>query len=125
MKLKHWCYLVLLLVPAIVRLIQKISTDSGGFASRYLPLIVTLVLIIGFVGYMQQWAFLKRWIWRVLFWLVSLVYTAAIIFAGSLLFNSAISVWHQLLLMGIAVIFIPALVSLFKYSQKDANIWNK
>ncbi|BDY04479.1 hypothetical protein [Ferrimonas sp. YFM] len=71
LRIYHWVYMALLLLLALGRLFQKVSTDTGGPASRYLPLMVAVLLALGVMGYVRQRPIFRRHWWRALFWLLS------------------------------------------------------
>lgn len=123
MRLLHWLYIMILLTPAVIRLVQKVSTDTGGFASRYGPLIVALILVAGFVGYILNKPLLTRRLWRFCFWLFTVVAFGLLIFAINL---AGSAVWFEaiLILVG-AIAATPALVSMHKYSSPNHSVWDR
>ncbi|MBC2607522.1 hypothetical protein [Pelagicoccus albus] len=124
MRLIHWLYVTALFVPAIARLAQKVSTDTGGFTSRFGPLLAVLLLAAGFIGYRQKKAILISSFWR---WIVGLLGFG---FVGLFSFGIYLFIFVGKPVLAEAAVItitslaaIPALISLFKYSKPNNDIW--
>lgn len=81
MKCAWFTYLSLLVLAGAARLVQKVMADSGGFASRYTPLLIAAVLVVGVLGHIYQKPLGRAWFWQLLFWLSVTVSTSAIAFS--------------------------------------------
>lgn len=125
MRIYHWLYIALLASLAVGRLLQKISTDTGGFASRYAPVIVVAILIAGLVGYLRKTPLLQRWVWIACFWVLALASAGTLMLGGYLLITSgsAMLLLTLLIVVGIALV-TPALVALFRYAHRSPGIWS-
>mgnify|MGYP001252810336 CR=1 FL=1 len=126
MRLLHWFYIVMLLVLPFVHLGHKIMTESGGFISRYLPLIIVIFLVLGLIGYAKKTPILVRRLWRVSFWVFLEGAFFAIMYVGFMLstFGSAVLLESVLLLLMIAVL-APAIVVLYQYSKVEQPFWSR
>ena len=123
MRLVWISYCAVLLVLALARLIERIWIDSGGFFSRYLPLILTLVMVIGIYASLKQRRLFVRG-----FWLSVVATVALIIVSASLLFIylGVTSHWGSMgvwLLLLSALVLIPGAWRLRTYSAKSNPIW--
>lgn len=126
MRFYHWLYVGLLLSLTTGRILQKITTDTGGFVSRYVPLIVALILLTGFISYAKQKPLFKRWCWEGILWL-SVASSAALLgFAMYLLLSLGGSglLFSGFLLLG-ALLLIPAQLALYRYARCSAALWAK
>lgn len=122
MRLHHWMYIFLLLLPAIVRMLDKLYSNTGGVVSRYGPLLFMLLLTIGFAGHVLKRPWLARKFWRVSFWLgAGLSAILGAYGAVMLLFSSAV-VPAGWMLLG-AGLTVPALIALYRYSSEYNAIW--
>tara|TARA_B110000008_G_C16478523_1_gene367086 strand:- start:86 stop:472 length:387 start_codon:yes stop_codon:yes gene_type:complete len=126
MRKTHWLYLGLLVLLALGRLAQKLATDTGGFASRYLPLIIVIILVTGFIGFMSHKPLFKRWVWLVFFWL--LITASAGMFFFSIYLFIAIGtggyIGALVIITGLALIS-PVLAVLYKYAFQSPKLWCK
>lgn len=120
-----WLYLGLLLFLAVVRLMQKIIADTGGFASRYIPLIIIIIIVVGVIGYILQKPILKRWLWMTYFWLISVATAAMAFFSFYVIAISGAKSKLGLGMLSVALILIPALSVLYKYAFKSQVLWQK
>lgn len=126
MRKTHWLYLGLLVLLALGRLAQKLATDTGGFASRYLPLIIVIILVTGFIGYMSHKPLFKRWVWLAVFWLLIIAWASMLFF--SIYLCTAIGtggyIGALVIITGLALIS-PALAVLYRYVFKSPRLWRK
>lgn len=120
-----WLYLGLLLFLAVVRLMQKIIVDTGGFASRYFPLIITIIIVVGVIGYTLQKPILKRWFWMTYFWLISFTTAAIAFFSFYVIVVYGAKSKLGLGMLSVALILLPALSLLYKYAFKSQVLWQK
>lgn len=126
MRIYHWFYISLLLALPVGRLIQKVTVDSGGFASRYLPIIIAMLLISAYVGCVLKKPILNRYFWRSFFYFFSLISLGALCFALYLIisFGSSVIIKVALIMLGLVIIF-PALLSMNQYSHISNTVWRK
>ena len=121
----HRLYVSLLLLSGAAQLVHKALTETGGFSSRYLPLIVAVVLATGFIGHIRQRPLLKAWCWKVVFG-VSVLASACIV--AGLLYFILTAAGSMYLVAGIAffvlVLVIPAQVAIYRYAYKSRGVWH-
>ncbi|WP_146129608.1 hypothetical protein [Alteromonas alba] len=123
MRLTQWMYILVLLLPAILRLAEKLLSQTGGIASRYGPLMAMGLLAIGYIVAARRSPVVNRVFWRCSFWLLSALLSLTGVYGFILLaFASNITAGAVLLLT--AVIAIPALSSLYRYSSVSNTIWD-
>ncbi len=124
--MKNFWYLYILLLVSLSggRMIERILSESGGFSSRYLPLIATVLISIGIYGCMNNKPVLKRWVWRTVFTSTAFLSLAALVFSAYLvIFVGGSSVTSVGLLLLVVIILIPAQIKLRKYYLKSSGYW--
>lgn len=121
--MKHvWSfYSSVLIVLALARMVQKIVTETGGFGSRYGPLILAGVLALGIVGYVFQTPFAHRWVWMAIFWLLAIVSAGLLILAASLVLDGLARTAG--LIVGILLVLAPGQWQLFRYAHRSSSLW--
>lgn len=114
-----------LIAPTLHYLQLKISTDAGGFSSRYSPLIVAIILTGIKVMENRQKAILHPLLWRIVFWLLTIAFAAAYLFAGYMVFSASsdLMLLRFIAVLGWLVIAMPAMTSLYRYSNPDSALW--
>lgn len=122
MRLTQWMYTLVLLLPAILRLAEKLLSHTGGFTSRYGPLMAMGLLAIGYIAAAGNTPVVNRVFWRGSFWLLSALLSLAGVY-GLILLAFAGNVTAGAALLVTAVIAIPALSSLYRYSSVSSTIW--
>ncbi|MDG6098781.1 hypothetical protein EXU34_15110 [Alteromonas sp. ZYF713] len=122
MRLTQWMYSLVLLLPAILRLAEKLLSHTGGFASRYGPLMAMGLLAIGYIVATRNTPVINRVFWRVTFWLLSTLLSLAGVY-GLILLAFAGNVTAGAALLVTALIAIPALSSLYRYSNVSSTMW--
>ena len=122
MRLTQWMYTLVLLLPAILRLAEKLLSHTGGFVSRYGPLMAMGLLAIGYIAAARNSPVINRVFWRGSFWLLSALLSLAGVY-GLILLVFAGNVTAGAALLVAAVIAIPALSSLYRYSSISSTIW--
>lgn len=121
----YWAYLGLLLFLSVTRLMQKVIAGAGGFSSRYIPLIITIIIVVGVVGYIFQKPIFKRWFWVTYFWLISVTIAALALFSFYVTAVSGINSKLGLVMLSVAILLLPALSVLYKYAFKSQVLWQK
>lgn len=122
MGLTHWLYSVILFLPASVRLAEKIISETGGIASRYGPLLAMALLAVGFIASEHNKPVFNRIVWRGSFWLLAVLSGLAGLYGIILLvFSGSITAGLGLLIM--ALIPVPALRSVYRYSAATSPVW--
>ncbi|MDO6447267.1 hypothetical protein Q4493_15970 [Colwellia sp. 1_MG-2023] len=126
MRIYHWFYVSLLLAVTLGRLIQKVTMDTGGFASRYLPIIIAMLLITAYVGCVLNKPILNRYFWRGVFYFFSIVSLGALSFSFYLIisFGNTVIIKVAFIMLGLVIVF-PALLSMNKYSHLSNTVWRK
>lgn len=118
-------YIALLLSLSIGRLVERILIESGGFASRYLPVIAVLILSVGIYGSIKNKPILSRWFWLIVFAISILASALAIAFSAYLaLFVGAGAMLGVTLLLLTTVLLIPAQLKLRDYISKTNKYWS-
>lgn len=126
MRIFDWVYIGLLLAASALQWWDKVSSHTGGFASRYSAIILAVILIISVVANRQQKPILKRLAWRALFWCVCSLSTALLILAVGLLIRQGVEVIKLVgLITAMITILIPGLITLYHYSAANNPIWTK
>jgi len=115
----YTCFLVAI---GIGRLVQKILLDGGGFASRYLPLLVAIVLAIGVMGQVYQKKIARAWFWQSVLWLSVAASTLTIALCLYLALMVGTITTAAVLLIFVIVI-LPAQMQIWHYSYRSAGIW--
>ncbi|MCV6624880.1 MAG: hypothetical protein OIF38_02215 [Cellvibrionaceae bacterium] len=124
MKSIWYLYIALLLSLGVGRMVERILAQSGGFSSRYLPIIFMLTISVGVYGYINNKPILASWFWKVIFGLTCVLSLSALVYAVviGLYVGGDVMIWAGLLLL-VAVLLIPAMISLQKYSSGDREYW--
>lgn len=122
MRLHHWMYIFLLLLPAIVRMLDKLYSNTGGVVSRFGPLLFLTLLAFGFAGHVLKRPWLARKFWRGSFWLGAGISAILGIYGAAMLLFSNPVVPAGWMLLG-AGITLPALVAVYQYSSESNVIW--
>lgn len=122
---RWYVYVLILNAIGLIRLAEKVFNETGGFASRYLPLVLTLAVSIGVYGCIASRPIYKRWIWRLLLNLLIVISIGLLIFAGYLLFFAGASAIAAAMgLLFIFIVLLPGLIKLQQYSSKSAEFWH-
>ncbi|MBU2877052.1 hypothetical protein [Aliiglaciecola lipolytica] len=124
MNILHWLYIAVLLVPAIIRLVDKVASDTGGVVSRYSPLFVALILCLGVVGYVTRTPIFRRGFWLLWFWLLNIMLLSVLIYFIFTLLSNTVEIyvalcWFLLLIVWIA----PAQRCIYLYVYKQKKLW--
>ena len=122
LRLWHGMYILLLMVLALGRLVQKITTDSGGVISRYVPIFVVTLLIASFIGYISKTPIFNRVFWLCVFWSIVIVDIALLSCVLYFLLGQMnlliVSIFITLLL-----VTLPAQIVLYRYSKRQCAVW--
>tara|TARA_B100001971_G_C18144605_1_gene512332 strand:- start:147 stop:494 length:348 start_codon:yes stop_codon:yes gene_type:complete len=110
-------YVLVLLLPAIKRLAEKLLSHTGGFDSRYGPL-----MAIGYIAAACRFPVVTRVFWRWSFWLLSGLLSLVGVY-GFILLAFAGKITGGAVLLVTPLIAIPALSSLYRYSSASSSIW--
>ena len=124
-KVVWYAYMVVLLCLGLGRLVERVFSESGGFASRYLPLLVFAVFALGIYGWLHQQAIFRRWFWALVSGVCWVVLFAAIglsAYLGLTAGDGAIPLAAALL--GLAVLLTPAQLVLRNYASKSREYWH-
>ena len=117
-----WSIYVLLLVGlGAARLVERVARDSGGFASRFGPLIAVIVVSIGIIAWLQGRRLMYRWFWCAMFGLIVIVQLSSLLY-GSFLLLSA-NTGPAGIVGGVALVLVPAAYALFQYGYRSTGIW--
>lgn len=116
-------YCVILLTLGVTRGIERIVIGSGGFMSRYLPIIIAAVISFGIYHCLENRAIIHQKFWLLVYWLlivVNLMSVGAIIIVFLYQLHS---LWTDtLLLVGISFLLFPALIKIRQYATLQ-RIW--
>jgi hypothetical protein len=118
----HITYMVTLLVPALLQLVHKVLSNTGGFASRYGPLLVMLILVAGYLGHYRGIAILRRCVWQFCFLLIVVLTSCALFFVAYSMISRAGAMGPILMMLAAIILTLPAQVTLYHYIKND-NIW--
>ncbi len=122
LRLWHGMYILLLMVLTLGRLVQKVTTDSGGFVSRYIPVFVVALLIASFIGYISKTPIFNRIFWLCVFWCMVIADIALLSYALYFLLGQMnlliVSIFLTLLL-----VTLPAQIALYRYSKLQCVVW--
>ena len=122
LRLWHGMYILLLMVLTLGRLVQKVTTDSGGFVSRYIPVFVVALLIASFIGYISKTPIFNRIFWLCVFWCMVIADIALLSYALYFLLGQMnlliVSIFLTLLL-----VTLPAQIALYRYSKLQSVVW--
>ena len=122
LHLWHGMYSLLLLALALGRLVQKITTDSGGFASRYLPIFVVALLITGFIAYIRKTPIFITVFWLCVFWCMVIADIALLSYALYFLLGQ-MNLLIVSILLTLLLVTLPAQIALYRYSQRQYGVW--
>ena len=124
MKYLWFIYAGLLLVLGFGRMVQKIVTETGGFGSRYGPVLVAMVIALGVIGYVFHRPIAWNWVWKGVFWLVAIAIVGMGVVAVYLLFSVGSGSYNVVgLLVGLLVILLPGQRQLFGYAYRSPSLW--
>ena len=121
MKYVWSIYIGLLLGLGFVRMGQKILTETGGFGSRYGPLILAAILALGVFGAVFQKPLARRWVWKAVFWLLAISSVGLFVLAVYVLSGGAYQ--PAGLILGILVVLLPGQWQLFGYVYRSSSLW--
>ena len=114
MKYLWSIYVSLLLILGIGRMVQKIITETGGFGSRYGPLLLAAIVALGVLGYVFQRPIARHWVWKGVFWLLAVVSVGLLLLGVYLLFSVGPGAYPGVgLIMGLLVVLLPGQWQLF------------
>ena len=126
MKYAWFLYIGLLVTAGAARLLERIMTESGGFASRYLPLLLTITFACGIYQCLQNKAVLARWVWVVVYGLSVVSAAGAFLFSLFLALSvGSVSLVGIVILLFTSLVLLPTVFKLKAYSAKDNPIWKK
>ena len=116
-------YILLLLSVSIARMIAKIMSGTGGFSSRYLPVILALIISVGIYGSIRNAPIFKRWFWLTTVYVLALFSVTAVVFSiYLLLFIGSSSNYAASLLILTVGISIPAQIKLKQYTSTAFSV---
>ncbi|MCH2056579.1 MAG: hypothetical protein MK214_08230 [Thalassotalea sp.] len=126
MKYAWFIYIGLLVTAGATRLVERIMMESGGFASRYLPLLLTITFAFGIYQCLQNKAVLSRWVWVFVYGLSIASAAGAFLFSLFLAFAvGSVSLVGIVILLITSLALLPAVYKLKGYAAKDNPIWKK
>lgn len=126
MKYAWFVYIGFLVTAGAARLVERIMMESGGFASRYLPLLLTITFACGIYQCIQNKAVLSRWVWAIVYGLSIVSATSAFLFSLYLaLLVGNVSMFGIVILFMTSLALLPAVFKLKRYSAKTNPIWKK
>ena len=109
-------YGLLLLCAPVYHLLDKISNDAGGPVSRYLPLSIALILLLGHYLYIKRKPLKCGVLWRIFLYAYWLAILLLMLFIVYLIFISSIDIAYPALTGLVwAVITIPSAISIARY----------
>lgn len=112
-------YGLLLLCAPVYHLTDKISNDAGGPVSRYLPLSIGLILLVGHYLYIKQKPLKYGVLWRIFLYAYWFAILLLILFIVYLIFISSIDIVYPALAGLVwAVITIPSAISIARYINR-------
>ncbi len=117
-------YIILLLAAGAARATEKILTDSGGFASRYLPLIVLMIISLGIYGSIAKKPIFTPLVWKAVFWLsvsVSFTLFALALYLSIIVGGSALT-WAAVSILVVAILF-PGQLRIKHYAFRMPEVW--
>ena len=119
-------YVGLLLVLGLGRMVQKIITETGGFGSRYGPVILAIIIALGVLGYVFQRPIARNWVWKVVFWLLVIAGVGMLVLAVYLLLSVGRGSYDVAgLLLGLLVVLLPGQWQLFGYAYRSSPLWGR
>ncbi|NNF27962.1 MAG: hypothetical protein HKN73_12125 [Gemmatimonadetes bacterium] len=121
--MKHvWTlYIGALVVLGTGRMVQKIVTDTGGFGSRYGPVILAVILGLAVFGNVLEKPLARRWVWMAVFWLLAVGTAGLSLLAVSVLMEGSFRPAGMIL--GLLVILVPGQWQLFRYVYRSPSVW--
>ena len=122
MRVIHIIYMVILLLPALLQLIHKVLSNTGGFASRFGPLLVMLILVAGYLGQNRGIPLLRLWVWQFCFLLRVLLTSCSVLFVAYSMVSDVGATGPVLIILAVSVLTLPAQVTLYHYLKND-NVW--
>ena len=118
-------YIGLLLVLSLGRMAQKIVTETGGFGSRYGPVIVATIIAVGVFGAVFQRPIARKWFWKAVFWLLAITGVGLFTLSVYVLFSTGSGSYSVAgLIVGILLVLIPGQWQLFGYAYRSPSLWN-
>lgn len=115
-------YIFLLLAFGVARLVERLLKDSGGFASQYLPLILSVIFSLGVYGSINQKPLLKLWFWKSFYWLSLIMSMSLVTLAAYLLVVGSSLLWSVVIVLVVTYI-IPAQVKIKIHVFKSKACW--
>lgn len=122
MRVIHIIYSVILLLPALLQLIHKVLSSTGGFGSRFGPLLVMLILVAGYLGQHKGIPILRRWVWQLCFLLIVLLTICSLLFVAYSMISDVGATGPVLIMLAAILLTLPAQVTLYHYLKND-NVW--
>lgn len=123
-KYLWYCYIVVLIICGIARMLERIQTDSGGLASRYAPVLIAVVVSVGIYGSANNKPVFVRWFWQCLYIVLGLAaVVATVMFAYLLLFVGLSTLPAATILLIVSIVLLPALIKLRIYVHKTPGCW--
>jgi hypothetical protein len=115
-------YILLLLAFGVARLVERLLKDSGGFASQYLPLILSVIFSLGVDDSINQKPLLKLWFWKSFYWLSLIMSMSLVTLAAYLLVVGSSLLWSAFIVLAVTYI-ITAQVKIRIYVFKSKACW--
>ena len=115
-------YILLLLAFGVQRLVERLLKDSGGFASQYLPLILSVIFSLGVDDSINQKPLLKLWFWKSFYWLSLIMSMSLVTLAAYLLVVGSSLLWSAFIVLAVTYI-ITAQVKIRIYVFKSKACW--
>ncbi len=113
-------YGFLLLFPPVFHLIEKVLNDAGGPLSRYLPLTIAFILVVGHWLYIERKPLKHRVLWRVFLYTYWFAISLLILFILYLIFINGVSIIHPAFTGLVwAVLTMPAAFSIARYINRS------
>ena len=97
-------YILLLLAFGVARLVERLLKDSGGFASQYLPLILSVIFSLGVDDSINQKPLLKLWFWKSFYWLSLIMSMSLVTLAAYLLVVGSSLLWSAFIVLAVTYI---------------------
>lgn len=121
-----YAYSIVLILLCSGRMIERILADSGGFASRYLPLALALVVVLGIYGSINGKPFLKPWFWRLIYLFLMVISIVGCIYSIYLLaLVGGGSTLGAIGMLMAALMLIPGVLRLKLYAKMPNEFWKK
>ena len=106
----------------VARLVERLLKDSGGFASQYLPLILSVIFSLGVDDSINQKPLLKLWFWKSFYWLSLIMSMSLVTLAAYLLVVGSSLLWSAFIVLAVTYI-ITAQVKIRIYVFKSKACW--